>query len=781
MAQLGSPASTRSLVTLNGEWERYVHGKLFDSVVVPSSLRPHGVYRLRRTFLLPQIPGHERAILHFEGITYFGRAFVNGHELGTIAPYVPHEFDFTPYAQEGKNTIEVTIVDACPEPDGSGKDALDLGVTVGWECYGGIIRDVWAEIRPAAFVENVRFAYQLSDGYGRASCQPQILIDSTLPQSAEYDLTLLFGGSEVVRKTETAQLKTGINEIPVSFEVDAPALWSPDDPNLYHLRATVKTANGEHHWQGRTGFRHIFIRGTRFELNGQAIPLRGICRMELWKDQGFTMSQQQRAQDMMGIKKMGANFVRLQPFPHDRGIIDLADELGLFVSEEPGPWWADFRKCPRSFIDLTLDVLQRNIRRDWNSPSVFCWLLGNESYFTVSYLKEGKALCNRVDPIQRPVSIAHENAEPPEAKKLFDDSGMDFYDWHAYAFSRDKFDKLPEIFGPSKPLTFTEWGWEDLGNGDLFYERFMDKLLAQVEAGRVAGYMFFDWNDYPQFTRRDWATKGCGTLISGVVDESREIREPIYSRLAGLFAGRKEHLETPPAGKPTLLPLKFGPYSPESRFETVDLQGIVEGAGGQQAWSAFESAMEKFWPTLHYARDQWTRTGKKFSLWQQAEVTIAGAPFRLPSVNDRVRPILLTAEVPEINIPVDRKCTRLHILGQVTLPNGYPTAGHHGDTVAIYSMQYASGKTQDLPVRNGIEVAQANRIYFASRINPIATAAQPALEFVKDIVREHYQVLLWSVPVEAGEQLHGLRCKLSGQQPALAIFAITTEQSSAQA
>ena len=782
MAQLNASASPRSLVTLNGVWERYVHDKLMDTVAVPSSLRPRGVYRLQRTFLLPRLAKHERAILHFEGITYFGRVFVNGHELGTIAPYVPHEFDFTAQAQEGKNAVAVTIVDACPEPDGGGKDALDLGVTVGWECYGGIIRDVWAEIRPAAYVDNVRFAYQLKNSYGVASCQAQILVDSADAQSSECELALFFGQSEVARGKSAVQLKAGLNEIPINFEVDAPALWSPDDPNLYHLQAVVKTDAGEHHWQCRTGFREVSIRGTRFVLNGQPIALKGICRMELWKDQGFTMSQQQRAQDMVGIKKMGANFVRLQPFPHDRGIIDLADELGLLVSEEPGYWWADFRKCRRSFIDLGLNVLERNIRRDWNSPSVMFWLLGNESYFTVSYLKEGKTLCNRLDPLQRPVSIAHENAEPPEAKKLFDDAGMDFYDWHAYQYSRDKFEKLPEIFGSSKPLTFTEWGWEDAGHGDLFYERFLDKLLSQVEAGRVAGYMFFDWNDYPQFTREDWATVGRGTLISGVVNEAREIRQPIYSRLAGLFAGRKELRETAAPDRPTVLPLKSVPFSPGSRFEVVDLQGIAEGPSGQQAWAGFESAMEKFWAQSdRHARNQWARTGKKFLLWQTADLKIAEAPFRTPLINDHVRPVFLTAEVPEITIPIDRECKTLHILGQVTLPHGYPAVGQHGEEVAVYSLQYANGKTQDLPVRNGIEVAQANRIYLASRINPIATTAQPVLEFAKDIVREQYQVLLWSVPVERGTKLSGLRCKLNGEQPALAIFAITTEQASDQA
>jgi hypothetical protein len=46
--------------------------------------------------------------------------------------------------------------------------------------------------------------------------------------------------------------------------------------------------------------------------------------------------------------------------------------------------------------------------------------------------------------------------------------------------------------------------------------------------------------------------------------------------------------------------------------------------------------------------------------------------------------------------------------------------------------------------------------------------------YVKDIAREQYQILLYSIPIE-GAGLVRLRCKLKGEQPPLAIFAITTE------
>jgi hypothetical protein len=73
-----------------------------------------------------------------------------------------------------------------------------------------------------------------------------------------------------------------------------------------------------------------------------------------------------------------------------------------------------------------------------------------------------------------------------------------------------------------------------------------------------------------------------------------------------------------------------------------------------------------------------------------------------------------------------------------------------------------------------MEVAQSNRIHVATRIDPVASGTQRALEYVKDVVREQYQVLLWSLPVERG-RVESVRCKSEAGQPTLAVFAITAE------
>ena len=607
MAEVEPLNPFRTVVDLNGEWDRYIHRKLFDRVVVPSSLRPSGTYRLQRTFLLPHLTKGARAILHFEAITYFGRVFLNGTELGNLIPYLPHEFECATRAAEGRNTIEVEIVDAFGEPDGEGGDELRFGNCGGWECYGGIIRSVYVELRPAAYIDSVRFGYKLASDYRSAACNAQIVVSSGEGYSGTCELTLLWARSEVAHATKAIELHPGSTEISISFDLEAPALWSPDEPDLYTIRAEIKTSAGQDRWSCRTGFREFKTEGRNLMLNGKRLVLNGVCRHDMWRDQGFTLSRCQQEQDMRMIKAMGANFVRLVHYPHDRRIVDLAEELGLLVSEEPGFWNMDFSKMPDGELDLGCHILEGVIRRDWNSPAVVIWLLGNECAFPLSYLKRGKAICDQLDPIHRLVSVAHIYGAIPECRNLYDEAGLDFYDWHAYEFSDDKFVTLPESFGSDKPLTLTEWGWEDAGRGDILYERNFDGLLAQVDAGKIAGHSFWSWNDMRQFNRVDWATQD-GILQSGLVTESREIREPIYSRLAGLFAHRQENCGAPAPGRLVMPPLRRIPFSRDSTFQSVDLQPLADSPSGKRSWQSLENGLKQFWAES-VAPDQWETDG----------------------------------------------------------------------------------------------------------------------------------------------------------------------------
>ncbi len=766
-------AASRSRVDLAGSWERHVNGKLLDVIPVPSSQRPSGFYHLKREFLLPAFSNRQRAVVHFDAVTYYGRVFVNGTELGTMIPYVPFDFEFTKQAKEGRNRVEVAIADLHPDPSGAGQDEIALGVNPGWEAYGGIIRDVYVEIRPGAYIENVQFGYQLNEGYKQAGCRARVYVSSSVATTGQLEVALWKGESEVARGEKRIEIAAGASEAEVSFDLNAPDLWSPEEPSLYELRARLRTEQGEDGWSCRTGFREVVIRGNRFELNGRRLVLNGVCRHDMWKGQGFTLTRAQMAHDMGMIKALGANFVRLVHYPHHRRIVELADELGLLVTEEPGYWGMDFTTMPKSRIELGYRILERVVRRDWNSPSVFAWLLGNECRLTLEYLKEGKVRCRQLDPLARPVSFAN-SMGLEKSKAIFEQAGMDFFDEHVYPSDPSEYVRTADFYGDSRPLTFTEWGWEQVGDKDIFPETHSELIRDLVKAGKLAGHAFWSWQDIRQYSRIDWPTAD-GVLKSGIVTESREVRPDWYMEFSALFQGRAAE-PRPPDARPTLLPLKWAPAQPGSSFSIVDLQPFVESAEAAKAWAALETTLAEYWPRVRMARNQWKRTGGKFLLWRQSGFHLAGVPFRIPVIEGYIRPLLLTSE-SSVTIPLGLECERLHVLGQVTFPDGYPLLGKRGETVATYHLRYSTGRERQVPVRNGIEVAQANLIHDATRIEPIATAAQPAVKVVKDIVREQYQVLLWSIPMERGK-LESLRCEVQADHPMISVFAISAEHAS---
>ena len=363
------PYGSRSRVTLNGTWQRYLYETPYDVVQVPSSQRPLGYYQLKKDFVIPALTSNQRALVHFDAITYHGRVFVNEVAVGTMIPYVPHEFDVTRHLRPGNNNLMVAIADLTPAPDGAGKDEIEMGINPGWEAYGGIIRDVYLEVRPAAFVDNARLAYDLEPGFAKATCKVTVYLSSSLAVEGKVSVSLQTESREVAGADKPVSLQAGNTVTELGFELSAPALWQTAQPNLYRLAVKLQSSIGTDSISCFTGFRKLEVRGRCFYLNRERLQLHGLSWLGLWKDQGFTLSREQMAQDMRGIKGMGANFVRLHLFPQDRYVVELADRLGLLVWEEPGYWQVDYKTMRRSMIDLGLRILEKTIRRDWNSPS----------------------------------------------------------------------------------------------------------------------------------------------------------------------------------------------------------------------------------------------------------------------------------------------------------------------------------------------------------------------------------------------------------------------------
>ena len=344
----------------------------------PGYRRDAGWYRKLLT-LSGSDPQHRYA-LYFEGANMKADVYVNGQRAGGhIGGYLGFEVEVSDLLDfRGVNEILVRV-------DNSIDRDLIPSQKADFVLYGGLTRDVFLRIRPPTHIDSVQI-----DTPGVTSRSANVVttvnISQTEDQVRSYllDLDVLDSDqNNIVNSRSEIQIDGGTNghtlELPA---IDAPQLWSPDAPNLYTLKVTLRDENGAvvHEQIETFGLRWFsFADDGSFMLNGERLLLRGTHRHEEHAGLGAAMPNELHIRDMEMIKEVGANFVRLGHYPQDPSVYRAADRLGLIIWDEL-PWCRggmggdDWKRN-------TETMLREMITQNRNHPSVFFWSLGNEIYW----------------------------------------------------------------------------------------------------------------------------------------------------------------------------------------------------------------------------------------------------------------------------------------------------------------------------------------------------------------------------------------------------------------
>ena len=208
--------------------------------------------------------------------------------------------------------------------------------------YGGLYRQVTLVYLPALSIEAIHAHVTLAD----AKVPATIAITGRLynptnfaTDSATLTLELLDPHGKVIahKTTPWSAAKASSTAFPgernlASFPVDHPELWSPTAPQLYQCRVTLTSAAGAHILTERFGIRYLdFKEDGPFFLNGERLLLRGTHRHEDHAGYAAAVPDEITRQEFALIKQVGANFIRLGHYQQSRLVLDLCDELGLFV------------------------------------------------------------------------------------------------------------------------------------------------------------------------------------------------------------------------------------------------------------------------------------------------------------------------------------------------------------------------------------------------------------------------------------------------------------------
>ena len=349
----------------------------------PGYYRGVGWYRSQvRTEDLPQ---YSNLALHFEGANQVAEVYVNGKKAGAHSGgYTAFTIPIRSYLRFDLPYNEILV-----KVDNSHNEGIPP-LSADFTFYGGIYRDVflvgWGAVH---FSEHYGasgvFLSTPKVSEAQATLQVKAVVANETRRSRRLKMSTLLRDREGREVAASAQVFTvpSLAERTLALplvSVEAPSLWSPEEPYLYDavVRITDEkdgTLLDEH--IAPVGFRFFhFDAAEGFFLNGQPYKLIGASRHQDYPLLGNALPDSLAVRDVALLKKMGGNFLRVAHYPQDPSVLEACDRLGLLASVEI-PIVNEITES-EAFYRQSETMLREMIRQNFNHPSVIIWCYMNE-------------------------------------------------------------------------------------------------------------------------------------------------------------------------------------------------------------------------------------------------------------------------------------------------------------------------------------------------------------------------------------------------------------------
>jgi beta-galactosidase len=465
----------------------------------------------RRRFKLPLEAQGQRVFVDFEGVMTASTVWINGQRLGEYkGGYTPFSFELTPHLNfDGENLLALDV-DSLERPD-----IPPFGNQIDYLTFGGIYREVSLRIVPTIYIENI-FAQPQNVLSEHPSLDVQCFVQRLEP--SQHALTLeavLLDGASIIAKTTQPVPPSDASSETVSYKLAfAPLsgiqIWDIANPHLYSVRVRLLVGGRVlDESTRRIGFRDAQFTDHGFELNGKVLKLRGLDRHQTFPFVGQAMPARVQRQDAYILRKhLHCNIVRTSHYPQSRHFLDACDEFGLLVLEEI-PGWQYIGD--QAWQDLSVDNVNRMIRRDWNHPSIVLWAVRiNESRDNHEFYTRTNAVAHKLDPTRQTGGIRYFQ----ESEFLEDVFTMNDFGWPLKPPNHPRYLNT-EFVGHTYPVKAID---DNVRHREhtIRHARVHDQLASNAQYAGGIGWCAFDYNTHSDF--------GAGDRICyhGVVDMFRE-------------------------------------------------------------------------------------------------------------------------------------------------------------------------------------------------------------------------------------------------------------------
>lgn len=336
------------------------------------------------------------AFIRFEMADFLCEVWLNGVRLGIHrGTENPFAFDASEALLPGaKNRLCVRVSKPHTEPvDGytflevPHRNQLTSGLRPG-SCYNtyGLHGEVTLSLLPKVRIGDLYVSGNMLTGAIDIECTA--VNDHPYPVAAQLDLLASEKRTGIACADDVCEftLQPGETVIRRALPIPEPHLWDVDDPWLYNVDAELRTTAAVHALSKRCGFRTFCVGADGyFYLNGRRIFLRCSHTGNCMPESTWTLSKDPALlrKDFAMAKSVGMNMVRFISGSALPEQLDLCDELGLMVYEEPvSSWLQGDGTHARELYQYDLLTM---IKRDRSHACVTIWGLLNETISTAPY------------------------------------------------------------------------------------------------------------------------------------------------------------------------------------------------------------------------------------------------------------------------------------------------------------------------------------------------------------------------------------------------------------
>ena len=500
----------------------------------------------QRKISVPETWREQRVFLVVGASDWHTTVWLDGRKSGEYkGGYTPFEVELTSLIKWGMDQNLILRVDDT-------KYEFKLYGKQGYGDARGIWQTVYLEARPKHYIDYIHFTPDIDNK--RVNVRVALNDAPNSPGTIElrFENGLL----------SSQKIKKGRKDLAFTINIPKMHLWSTVDPFLYDIDAVLKFGTDEDFVHTYFGMRKISIEklpGTDIPyiaLNNEPIYLQ-LTLDQAYHPQGFYTypSDDFIRDEILRTRRIGLNGQRIHVKIDLPRKLYWADRAGvLIMADVPNSWGIPDENMRRE----AETALRGMIKRDYNHPSIFYWVLFNETWGLFN--KERKYTAET----QEWVSTMYRLAKELDSSRLVEDNSpcnhdhveTDINSWHSYLPGYDWNHVLKDISDNTfegsgwnfvqgkkqdrQPNLNSEcgnvWGYEG-STGDVDWSWDYHLMMNGFRRfPKICGWLYTEhhdvineWNGYYRYDRSNKYT-GMDALVPGM--SLKDLHSPFYLSLS---------------------------------------------------------------------------------------------------------------------------------------------------------------------------------------------------------------------------------------------------------